>query len=522
MAQLTVFPRSVVNHPAAALGLAWTGPVLFAAVWALSIAGVLPFGVLELALLGALLGLVPASLGFAGDGADELTPPIMRGWRRALLTLHPLAGVIALAAMLLPEGRVAGALSLVWLAYGVALSLFGALRFFGRADRMSAAELCVDAGFAYSIVGAIAFVTARYGVDFLGYYAPFPALTAMHFHFAGMFLPVIAGLTGRALSARFRQPFAIAAAGLIGGSALVGFGILWSPALELASVIALALSAWLLAGLVLAGVVPNSDGWARKLALSASAAVLFVSMPLAVLYNIGEYIGAPLITIPQMIDTHGMLNALGVGLLGALGWLWSRRDVSPRVHPDLELIERTRALPLNYRIADGERGMTVHTFERVLGHDPDGAMFERAGDHLMRYTVYPAHVISSVSDFKREARRARVGDRMVVRLHLLHLFGLPMLHKRGLVEVVNIVDAPNIKRMTYCTTGYHIARGACTATLTWRDDGMVLLNLRSVERPLIDVLRLPGVNAIFRAFLDRALCKGLGNMFAVALAGKGD
>lgn len=41
----------------------------------------------------------------------------------------------------------------------------------------------------------------------------------------------------------------------------------------------------------------------------------------ALLYAYGEYVGAPLITIDRMVALHGMVNAFGFALCGALGWL---------------------------------------------------------------------------------------------------------------------------------------------------------------------------------------------------------
>jgi uncharacterized protein (UPF0548 family) len=479
----------------------YAGFVVTAIIVVLSLAGALPFGTLDLALIGAIAALTPVALRLAGPGQTAQGVRL----QQVLLRAHPLAASAALLALLLPAGSLAGALSTAWLFYTAGLALLGAVRFFGRDDRLQAAEMLVDAGLVYSAVGGVAFVTARAGVPFLGYYEPFPTLTAMHFLYAGLAVPVFAGLTGRALDVRFPRAFAVAACLVMFSSAVIGFGILLSQAIETAAVMALSIGMWLIATLTLVGLVPAVQSLWLRIALALSALAPFVSMPLALLYSVGELVGASWITIPEMIASHGRINALGIGLLGGLSWLALKPSPVAREHPDARVLRERRALPMNYAHADGEAGMTAHTADVVIGHDPTGALFERAGDLLLRCKHYPDDVISNISDFELDGRHARPGDRIVVRLHLWHLFGVPVLYMRALVEVTAVEDGPRIKRLAYCTTPWHVACGGCNASVVWRDDDVVVFRLRSVERPMLPILRFAPVTRIFRWYLDRAL-----------------
>ncbi len=512
MATLHVSPAQInsrhiaLEHLIPALGV-----LGFVALLTLELVGFIGLGTLNMALAAALLIVVPSVLSLADAPAEHA---IYLELRRLLLTAHPASAALAVIALTLLPGLTATALGALWLLYALGIAAAGALRFASRADRLAPAELCIDAGLVQTAVAGFAFLTACAGLPFLGYEYPWQTLTAVHFSYAGMALPVFAGMIGRALNGRCARAFGLVAPGVIFGSALVGFGILWSPLLEVLSVIALSASLWVCAGLVLGVVAPAIKRWPLKLGLMLSAAVLFVSMPLAVLYALGDVRGELILTIPQMIDTHGRLNAFGFGLLGALCWLALRPAAPPVQHPDARTLDARRGEPLTFTAGAKEAGMTVHAFERVLGYDPTGALFARAGKAILHYRFYPEHVISSVSDFGLQGRAARPGDRIVLRLHLLHALGVSWLYARALVEVNAVVDTPVCKSISYVTTRWHLARGGCRATLFWRKDGdgAVIMRVRSVEEPVWCVLKLPFVTPVFRGLLDRALKSGLEKM----------
>ena len=63
-----------------------------------------------------------------------------------------------------------------------------------------------------------------------------------------------------------------------------------------------------------------NDGTARMMLQVASVAV-FAGMVFAAAYAIADFMGSDALTIPQMAQTHGLLNAVGFCLAGLLGWI---------------------------------------------------------------------------------------------------------------------------------------------------------------------------------------------------------
>src|SRR5262249_55918860 len=159
-------------------------------------------------------------------------------------------------------GDLAALLTLPWLAFSGLVALAGLARFL--AHRFSSApELCIAAGLLYLPVGAIWFMLSRFGANPLGFSDTIVLLTAVHFHYAGYALPILAGCTGRWLArnaAASMRLFRFMAAGVVAGMALVAAGITvtaltGSSVLESAAVAVLALSVLTLSALLLRWVV---------------------------------------------------------------------------------------------------------------------------------------------------------------------------------------------------------------------------------------------------------------------------
>ena len=60
-------------------------------------------------------------------------------------------------------------------------------------------------------------------------------------------------------------------------------------------------------------------------------------------------------------------------------------------------------------------------YEHIIGHDSSGQLFEAAANLLLNYQFYPTSIISPTSDFSLNERRARLGDRIVQRIHIFQL-----------------------------------------------------------------------------------------------------
>lgn len=104
------------------------------------------------------------------------------------------------------------------------------------------------------------------------------------------------------------------------GIPLVAIGIaLRSPIWELAATLLLGSAAIALAVLQFVAAVRSKIPQALSL-LGISSISLATAMVLAVLYAFGRFQGEPMLEIPTMIATHGLLNAVGFSLFGLFGW----------------------------------------------------------------------------------------------------------------------------------------------------------------------------------------------------------
>jgi hypothetical protein len=274
-------------------------------------------GLITRLLLLAVLVFVPLALGFAATDCST------RGAGRLGLALHlqPFAATLVIAAFLLPGGVLAGVLTLSWVVFTGIVALLGMFRLFDP-DLRDAAELCIDGSLLLLPIGGFWLMMARFGARPLGFSDTIVLLTAVHFHYAGFALLMLAGLAGRRL--RLGAPgasgsFRIVAAGMIAGVPLVALGITFSRVLEILAVLLLVSSVLALALLTLVAVVPLLARRSARALLALSALASVATMLLAAGYAGGSFVGLAL-TIPQMVLAHGAVNAFGLVLCGLLAW----------------------------------------------------------------------------------------------------------------------------------------------------------------------------------------------------------
>jgi hypothetical protein len=268
-------------------------------------------------LLLAVLVFAPLALGLVIAGSSVWATPLMRLAQRA----QPTAAFAVAAAFVLPAGALAGALASSWLAFGGIVALLGLARLFDRSMR-DAPELCITMGLLLLPVGGFWLATARLGARPLGFGDTIVLLTAVHFHYAGFALLILAGLAGRRL--RMGAPlgrglFRLVALGIIAGVPLVALGITFSRTLEILAVLLLVASVLALAILTLIAVVPRVERRGAQALLAISALASVATMLLAAGYAAGGPLGLAL-TIPQMVVAHGLVNAFGLALCGLLAW----------------------------------------------------------------------------------------------------------------------------------------------------------------------------------------------------------
>lgn len=282
-------------------------------------------------LLLAALVLVPLALDLVWVDDEYNRLARLPRWTRAAQL--PAALLLALSCALSAGGLAAVAAS-PWVAFCGLVAISGCLQATQEGGRRPLDRLTGDIAMIFLGVGGAWVFADRAGFRPLDFPPAIVALTAVHFHFAGLLLPLCAGLAVRQLP-NARLPAVIAVAVVLGVPA-VALGITssqmgWGPLVETVAGCSLALAglgvAWLHLRLAGNGAFPMSG---RVLLLLAGASLAF-GMSLAALYALRAFAWPlPWLDLPWMRALHGTANAFGFGLGGMLAWrLIGRTNVAP-------------------------------------------------------------------------------------------------------------------------------------------------------------------------------------------------
>lgn len=231
-----------------------------------------------------------------------------------LRRVWPGLGLVAGAALLLPRSPLAVALVLPYAAACAAVTTCGLRRAIGaaRARDDLLRELTALTASASLSVAALSLVVERAGVELLGFSLAVHGLTVAHFHFAGFAAALLAGLTAAAAPSRAS---ALGALAVPAGTAVVAVGHFTGRWTELAGALVLTIgllsTSWVAAREVL---LPD------RLLLLVACWATPLAMLLALHFALGRATGLPHLSIPETAATHGVLNALGVGVCGLLAW----------------------------------------------------------------------------------------------------------------------------------------------------------------------------------------------------------
>lgn len=144
-----------------------------------------------------------------------------------------------------------------------------------------------------------------------------------------------------------------------------------------------------------------------------------------------------------------------------------------RGKPDEQYLDQWRGAPLTY-----QRGQKVdeswHTDHDEYVFGGKGLAYEetfkRAADLLLRYQLYPPSLMTHVSDFSRENRKMRVGDRVLQRIRS----SMRLLEGLTLNEVVEVIDRPSRAGFTYIATEAHGEMGEFSVLVERRSDHLRL------------------------------------------------
>ena len=236
------------------------------------------------------------------------------GGLRRLRRAWPALGLLAGAGLLLPRGALAVALVVPYAAVCGTVTILG-LRRAAQTRRADVRELTALTAAASLSVAALSLVAERAGVELLGFSLAVHGLTVAHFHFAGFAAAMLAGLTAVAAPG---LPSTVGAVAVPAGTALVAIGHFTGRWTELGGAVVLTVGLLSTSWVALRHVA-LPDRTARVL-LRIACLSTPVTMLLAVHFALGRATGLPHLSIPETAATHGVLNALGVGLCGLLAW----------------------------------------------------------------------------------------------------------------------------------------------------------------------------------------------------------
>jgi len=252
-----------------------------------------------------MLVVVPAGLRLLGDPAAGVA---RRCW--------PFGAVAGAISLWLPRGEVATALATVYAVAAAVLCAYAISRPV-RPRREWPAEAAVLTALVSPAIAASALIAERSGYHLFGFKLGILALTVAHFHFAGFAAALIAGLQTRITPGRRAD---LAALTVPAGTLLVLLGYFTAEAVELAGALVLTAGMWTVGWLIWRYARTAAPDRLTAVLLGGSAAVLAVSMVLAVSWALGEATGLPHPSLAWMAATHGVANALGFAVCGMVGW----------------------------------------------------------------------------------------------------------------------------------------------------------------------------------------------------------
>lgn len=260
--------------------------------------------------------------------------------RRAVSRLQWPAGLCLACSFAESLPAIATALAVPWLILTVMVAAIGLRRLWDHHN--TAGDLSLGCGLVYLAIGGGWLAFSRAGVRPLAFPDVIVLLTAVHFHYAGFCLPILAGrvaLATRGTLARW------ACLGAVAGVPLVAAGITLS---QLKTGPALGRPVELLAALFLATAVITVGLLQVRLALRIEAPALprvglalsgvapVGPLVLAVLYAWANLSHVYWLDIATMVRYHGAVIALGFALPGLASWqglphdrVPGTRDLSP-------------------------------------------------------------------------------------------------------------------------------------------------------------------------------------------------
>ncbi|MBM7632757.1 YndJ family protein [Geomicrobium sediminis] len=274
----------------------------------LSVIALLYVGIIEAALLLAMFIWVPMLLQLITQD-----PQIkVDRWLRRTSFVAMYFAIIASVSLFLPQGMIAGLFAAVWLVFVAIVGLLGLLRQL-RYGFQRSEEALINLSLMYLPVGGVWLVAGASGASqFLPYTDVIVWLTAIHFHYAAFFLPIVAGLYIRSRRQQIGLPklWSFIAILLALGPIFVAIGIDQGPPLEFYLVATYAVGLFLFVGLWFIDALKRHEFTLKlRLTLLSASLVFALTTTWTLVYSFGLLSENILVTIEWMTQYHGAVNA---------------------------------------------------------------------------------------------------------------------------------------------------------------------------------------------------------------------
>jgi hypothetical protein len=267
----------------------------------------------------ATLVIVPLALAAVSPGG-----PRSATFFAAAAWLQPLAGLSATASLFFPHGATAAALAAPQVGLTLLVFLLGRIRFSEAPSlrgRRTAADWAESGALLYLLLGGGWLAVTRAGGRPFDFDPVIVLLAAVHFHYATLAPPILAGRAARLLAGtRVARALPAIVFALLAGPGLVGLGIIGSPVTALVGTMLLTLGLFALAALNLIWVLRRLPSMLARVLLALASLAPLLTMPLACAYSWGVVTGEHSVDLLWMLRLHGMVNAFGVALCGLLAW----------------------------------------------------------------------------------------------------------------------------------------------------------------------------------------------------------
>lgn len=413
--------------------------------------------------------IVPLGLGLAGRPEAGPTTPALG---RLRLAAGP-AAILAALAFLPDRGSVSAAMTVPWLAVGLTAGVIGASRFLSR--RRLDPTIGIDAALAFLTVGAGWLTISRAGANPLGFSDAIVQLTAVHFHYAGFALPLVAGLAARHSGRGVLVP-----AWVIVGVPLTAAGITFGGALEWVAATVMATAG--LATAVLIGRTALTQRSATRGLLLVAAGSLTAGMVLALGWAWSIWFGWTYLDLTEMARWHGTLNAIGFGFAALTGLhLTKPTEVAPVEYLALHVGRppRTVLSAIGAAATDTEPTSPARLLQRPA---PDGYRHDHWTGPLPH--GFDAARLALQRWIGHGAAGIIIADPLPIAVGETVAMAIPVgpISVTAAARIVDVVDEPDCCGFTYATLPHHPEDGEESFIITRNAEGDATYTVTAVWR----------------------------------------